>query len=132
MVLENIINHYNHSENDAVHGLSPGGACKAGHKPPVGYINIEKNKVNNVESDFNAGDGAKRNIGFNDKYSKGSDPKWSDKTFPVVSTHGNTAIFNDKSILKTMHILTGSHHVEDMAIIPLTIVRKLINKPKRN
>ena len=51
-------------------------------------------------SDLVHGDKVRKNTLFNDRNSKGSDPKWSDKVFTVASTHGNTVILNDRSIYK--------------------------------
>ena len=51
-------------------------------------------------SDLVHGDKVRKNSLVNDRNSKGSDPKWSDKVFTVASTHGNTVILNDRSKYK--------------------------------
>ncbi len=67
-------------------------------------INIEKKQSNNRVSDLNPSDNVRKNVLFNEKLSKGTDPKWSDKTFSVDSTHGNIIVLNDRSIYKRMYL----------------------------
>ena len=78
-------------------------------------------------SDLVHADKVRKNIWFNDRNSKGSDPKWSDKVFTVASTHGNTVILNDRSIYKRQHLLKGANCAQD---IPNNTIREAtrINK----
>ena len=66
-VLDNIIAHYNRSENEALNGLSPDEACKEASKPQVLDIILEKNTPNHMVSDLTHGDKVRKNILFNDK-----------------------------------------------------------------
>ena len=70
-VLDNISNHYNKSEIEALNGLSPDEACSEANKPQVLDINLEKNKNNNMVSDLVHGDKVRKNILFNDIHSRG-------------------------------------------------------------
>ncbi len=73
-------------------------------------INIEKSKANNTVSELQPGDYVRKNILFNESFSKGTDNKWSNKVFRVESAHGNRIILNDKSIYKTCNLLKVSEH----------------------
>ena len=126
-VLDNIINHYNRSENEALNGLSPDEACREANKPQVLDINLEENKQNNMVSDLVHGDKVRKNILFNDRNSKGSDPKWSDKVFTVASTHGNTVILNDRSIYKRQHLFKVANDAQDLLNNPIREAKR-INK----
>ena len=126
-VLENIINHYNSTENEALNGLSPDEACREANKPQVFDMNLEKNNQNNMVSDLVHGDKVRKNILFNDRNSKGSDPKWSDKVFTVASTHGNTVILNDRNIYKRQHLLKAADDAQDIPNNPIREAKR-INK----
>ena len=76
-------------------------------------------------SDLNVNDKVRKNVLFNDKYSKGSDPKWSDKVFTVVSTHGNTVILNDNSIYKRIHLLKVEHDAKDYRANPISEAKRI-------
>ena len=56
-------------------------------------------------SDSKVGDKFRKNISFQHKLSKGTDPKWSDKVFTVATVHGNTIILNDDAIHKRVNLL---------------------------
>jgi hypothetical protein len=103
--INNIVSHYNRSPHGSLNDLSPNDATKDANKRSVLDINIDKKHDNNMVSDLAPGDKVRKNILFNDKLAKGTDPKWSEKVFTVASSHGNTIILNDKSIYKRMHLL---------------------------
>ena len=133
--LNNFIAHYNKTENEALEGLSPDQACKKANQPQVLNININKKRENNMSSDLIAGEHVRKNVLFNDKYSKGSDPKWSDKVYTVVSTHGNTVILNDNSIYKRQNLLKVEHDAKDYRANPIseaTRINKEIEKHARD
>ena len=78
-------------------------------------------------SDLVHGDKVRKNILFNDRNSKGSDPKWSDKVFTLSSTHGNTVILNDRSIYKRQHLLKVANDAQDIQNNPIREAKR-INK----
>jgi len=103
--INNIVSHYNRSPRGSLNDLSPNDATKDANKRSVLDINIDKKHDNNMVSDLAPGDKVRKNILFNDKLAKGTDPKWSENVFTIASSHGNTIILNDKSIYKRMHLL---------------------------
>ena len=123
--IHNIVQHYNKSEHSSLNNLSPNDASKSENTRTILDINIEKNQSNNRVSDLNAGDRVRKNVLFNDKLSKGTDPKWSEKTFSVDSTHGNTIILNDKSIYKRHHLLLVNQDAIDYGENPIKEAKRI-------
>ena len=74
------------SPHEALNGISPDGATKKAHESMILDINIVKNRKTKTISDLNIGDKVRKNLLFNDKNSKGIDPKWSGKVFTVVKS----------------------------------------------
>ena len=95
-----IINHYNRSPREALNGISPNDATKKTRESMILDINIVKNRSNKTVSDLSVGDKVRTNILFNDKNSKGIDPKWSGKVITVVKVYGNTITLDDNSKYK--------------------------------
>ena len=123
--IHNIVQHYNKSEHSSLNNLSPNDASKSENTRTILDINIEKNQANNRVSDLNIGDKVRKNVLFNDKLSKGTDPKWSEKTFSVDSTHGNTIILNDKSIHKRMNLLKVNQDAIDYGENPIKEAKRI-------
>ena len=103
--INNIIRHYNNSQHSSLNKLSPNQATKEANKPTIFNINLNKAQDNNIVSDLKPGEKVRKNILFINKFSKGTDPKWSEKVFTVESVHGNTITLNDKSMYKRMRLL---------------------------
>jgi len=125
--LDKIIDNYNNSETQALEGLTPNEACKEGNKPKVININLEKKRHNMVVSDLSINDRVRKNVLFNDRLSKGSDPKWSDKIYTVEAIHGNTIILNDKSIYKRNNLLLVGQDAKEYRENPVSEAKR-INK----
>ena len=69
-------------------------------------------RKNKTVSDLNIGDKVRKNLLFNDKNSKGTDPKWSGKVFTVVKIYGNTIRLDVNSKYKRMFLLKVSEDAE--------------------
>ena len=95
-------------------------------------INIVKNRKNKTVSDLNIGDTVRNNLLFNDKNSKGIDPKWSGKVFTVVKIYGNTITLNDNSQHQRMFLFKVSEDARDYGenvITQAKRINKQISKP---
>ena len=95
-------------------------------------INIIKNKENKTISDLNIGDKVKKNLLFNDKNSKGADPKWSGKVFTVVTVYGTTITLDGNSKYKRIFLLKVSDDAKDYGenvITQAQRINKWISKP---
>ena len=123
--IDNIIQHYNRSSHEALNGLSPNDATQEANKAKILEINVNKNKHNQIVSDLEPGDHVRKNILFNDKFSKGTDPKWSNNIFTVASTHGNTIILNDKSIYKRNNLLKVDHDAKNYKTNPIHEAKRI-------
>ena len=94
-------------------------------------ILLVKNRKNNTVSDLNIGDEVRKNLLFNDKTSKGTDPKWPGKVFSVVKVYGNTIRLDDNSKYKRFVLLKVSDDAKDSGenvITQAKRIRKEINK----
>ena len=103
--MNNMIRHYNNSPHSALNNWSPDEATKDANKPTTFSIHLDTSQDNNRVSDLKPGDQLRNNILFNNTFSKGTGPKWSEQVFTVDSVRGNTIILNDNSIYKRMRLL---------------------------
>ena len=108
-----------------MNNLSPNDASKNEHARTILNINIDKKQANNRVSDLNVGDKVRKNVLFNDKLAKGTDPKWSEKTFSVDSTHGLTIILNDKSMCKRHNLLKVNQDAIDYGENPIKEAKRI-------
>ena len=101
--LQEIIRVYNNSEHSGVNDYKPKEVEK--HKEEVLQLNLEKNLQNKTVSDLHPGDKVRKLLITSSKIEKGTDPRYSDKVFTVVSTHGQTIKLDDGSILRRERLL---------------------------
>jgi len=133
-IIDNILRVYNDRDHEALGGLSPNEATHEANKPQVLQINLDKKLRNMTISDLVPGDKVRKNVLYNDKYSKGSDPKWSEKVFEVVSMHGNTIILNDQSMMKRNNLLKVSDDAvsyRENVVTEAKRINKEINKQSK-
>ena len=93
---------YNNIEHTTIK-MSPNEARKEGNKLMVSYIIWDKATRDRKYPELKVWD----DVGVMlRKYNttKGTDPKWSEKVFPVAPARVNTIIFNDKSMHRRMHL----------------------------
>ena len=88
--------------------MSPNDARKQEHDETITNLKIEKAKANSMVSELQAGNYVRKNLLFNESFSKGTDNKWSNKVFRVESARGNRIILSDKSIYKRVNLLKVS------------------------
>ena len=69
----------------------------------------------------------RKNLFFNDKNSKGIDPKWYGKVFTVVKIYGNTTTLDGNSKYKRMFLLKASEDARDYGENVITQAKR-INK----
>ena len=73
----------------------------------------------------------RKNILFNNKNAKGTDPKWSGKVFTAVKVYGNTITLDDNSKYKRIFLLKVSDDAKDFGenvIIQAKRINKEINQ----
>jgi hypothetical protein len=93
---------YNNSQHSSINDYKPREAEK--HKEEILQLNLEKN-LNKTVSDLHAGDKVRKFLITNAKIEKGTDPRYSDKVFTVVSTHGQTIKLDDNTTLRRERLL---------------------------
>jgi len=101
--LNDIIKVYNGSEHSSINNFKPKDVEE--HKEEVLQLNLDKNMTNKTVSDLHPGDKVRKFIITNAKLEKGTDPRYSDAVFTVVSTHGQTIELSDGSTLKRDRLL---------------------------
>jgi hypothetical protein len=101
--LQDIIRVYNNSQHSSINDHKPKEAEK--HKEEILQLNLEKNLKNKTVSDLHAGDKVRKFLITNAKIEKGTDPRYSDKVFTVVSTHGQTIKLDDNTTLRRERLL---------------------------
>ena len=89
-----IVKRYNRSPHEALSGISPDDATKKAHESMILDIHIAKNRTRTTFSDLKIGDYVRKNLIFNDRNSKGTDPEWSGKVSAVIRVDGNTITLN--------------------------------------
>ena len=94
-------------------------------------INIVRNRKIKTVSDLNIGDKVRNNLLFNDKNSKGIDPKGSGKVFTVVKIYGNTVTLNDNSKYKRMFLLKVSEDAKDYGENVITQAKRINKEIKK-
>jgi len=101
--LQNIIRVYNNSEHSSINNFKPNDVEK--HKEEVLQLNLDKNIHNKTVSELTVGDKVRKYIITNAKIEKGTDPRYSDAVFTVVSAHGLTIKLDDGSTLRRDRLL---------------------------
>ena len=101
--LQDIIRVYNNSQHSSINDYKPKEAEQ--HKEEILQLNLEKNVKNKTVSDLHPGDKVRKFLITNSKIEKGTDPRYSDKVFTVVSTHGQTIKLDDNTTLRRERLL---------------------------
>ena len=101
--LQNIIRVYNNSEHSSINNFKPNDVEK--HKEEVLQLNLDKNIHNKTVSDLAVGDKVRKYIITHAKIEKGTDPRYSDAVFTVVSATGLTIKLSDGSTLRRDRLL---------------------------
>lgn len=101
--LPEIIRVYNNSEHSSINNLKPNEVDK--HKDEILQANLDKNIHNKLVSDLHVGDKVRKSVLSNAKIEKGTDPRYTDAVFTVVSTSGQTVKLSDGSTLKRDRLL---------------------------
>ena len=123
--IQNIVRHYNNRPHSSLNDISPNEATKDTNKEMVFNINIDKKRNIKTVSDLKVGDKVRKNILFQHKLSKGTDPKWSDKVFTVATVHGNTIILNDDAIHKRVNLLKVQDDAIDYGENPIKEAKRI-------
>ena len=74
-------------------GRTPNDAAKEKNLEPIHELNVAKMEANKTVSDLNPGDRVRINI--ETRFSKGTDPKWSEETYIVKEAAGNQVTLED-------------------------------------
>ena len=102
--LQGIIQVYNNSEHSSINDYKPKDVEK--HKEEILQLNLDKNLKNKeITTDLRPGDKVRKFLITNAKIEKGTDPRYSDKVFTVVSTHGQTIKLDDNTTLRRERLL---------------------------
>ena len=126
--LQHIIRVYNYSEHSSVHNYKPTEVHK--HKEEVLQLNLEKNLQNKTVSDLHPGDKVRKFIITHAKIEKGTDPRYSDDVFTVVSTHGLTIKLSDDSTLRRDRLLKVPKNTESSEPNVITKEKKIYKDSK--
>ena len=94
---------YNYSEHSSINNYKPTDVHK--HKEEVLQLNLEKSLHNKTVSDLQPGDKVRKFIITHAKIEGGTDPRYSDAVFTVVSAHGLTIKPSDGSTLRRDRLL---------------------------
>ena len=103
--IQRIVSHYNDTQHSALEHLTPNQAMNKENEARIENLNVVKNMVNKTVSDLQPGDKVRKDILFNAKNYKGTDPRWSDEVFNVKSVHGKTVLLSDDMKFKRNNLL---------------------------
>ena len=101
--LADILRVYNDTEHSSINNYKPKEVEK--HKEEVLQLNLDKSMSNKTVSDLHVGDKVRKFVITNAKIEKGTDPRYSDTVFNVVSAQGQTIRLNDGSTIKRDRLL---------------------------
>ena len=102
-VLPEIIKTYNNTPHSGIADLTPNQALKPENRPIIGDINLEKQLMNKRISDLKEGDKVRKYTA--NKFSKKSEPVWSDEVYTVETVRGNTIYLTDGSSVRRDNLL---------------------------
>ena len=105
-ILPEIIKTYNNTPHSGIADLTPNQALKPENRPIIGDINLEKQLMNKRTSDLESGDKVRRYTA--NKFSKKSEPVWSDEVYTVNTVRGNTIYLTDGSSARRDYLLKCS------------------------
>ena len=103
----------------------PNNASKPENAENILGLNIQKNLKNKTISDLTIGDKVRKDVIFNNKNAKGTDPRWSDAVFSVKGINGQTISLNDNSKYKRTNLLKVPNDSQTLATNPITVAKKL-------
>ena len=101
--LADIIRVYNNSDHSSINNYKPNEVEK--HTDEILQTNLDKNIQNKTVSDLHTGDKVRKFLITNAKLEKGTDPRYSDAVFTVVSTHGQAVKLSDGTTLRRGRLL---------------------------
>jgi hypothetical protein len=101
--LDDVIRRYNNSEHSSLNDLTPFQAIKSENYNEILALNFRKRTKNKTVSDLKVGD--KVRIRTSGKFTKSSEPQWSDKVYRVTSVRGTTIDLDDDKTFKRTNLL---------------------------
>ena len=119
-----VVKQYNNTKHSALDGLTPNMATLPLYHESIALLNRAKRTNKKIKSEFSEGENVR--IRFNKIFKKGTEPKFSDKTYKVISSNGlRVTLSNDKTYHEADVIKTNFTTDETPNIIETT------NKMKR-
>ena len=101
--ISKIVDKYNNTPHSSIAELTPNDATDPKYQADIGMINSSKAKKIQVKSTFKERDIVR--IRIKETFSKGSEPKYSDKVYIIESVNGKRVkLDNDKTYLESVKI----------------------------
>lgn len=103
--LNTVVKQYNNTKHSSLDGLTPNEATTPLYHETISLLNIAKRTNKKIISDFLPGDPVRKRI--KKTFRKGTEPKFSDKIYKVVSSSGlrvtlsNGKTYHEADIIKT-------------------------------
>jgi hypothetical protein len=101
--LADIIRVYSNSEHSSINNVKPNEVEK--HKEEILQTNLDKSVHNKSTSDLHVGHKVREFVITNAKLEKGTDPRYTDIVFTVVSTHGQSIKLSDGTTMRRDRLL---------------------------
>jgi hypothetical protein len=102
-ILDKFINNYNNTPNTALEDITPNEAHKPENSEIIFAINLSKSNNNKQVSDLEIGDTVRLRIST--KYTKASEPQWSDEIYKVQKIRGSTIELDNDTKEKRVNLL---------------------------
>ena len=90
--LQQVVTSYNNTEHSSIGGLKPNQAQDKQYFDMLFNLNLQKQMYNKTVTDLKQGDTVR--VLDTHLFKKGTEPKWSEETYKVVRTNGNTITIN--------------------------------------
>ena len=122
-IFPEIIKTYNNTPHSGIADLTPNQALKPENRPIIGDINLEKQLMNKRVSDLKEGDKVRKYTA--NKFSKKSEPVWSDEVYTVETVRGNTIYLTDGSSVRRDNLLKQHPDAVSSAPNVITATKKM-------
>jgi len=123
--IDRIVSTYNGTPHSSIDDVAPNNASKPENAEKILGLNIQKNLKNKTISDLTIGDKVRKDVLFNNKNAKGTDPRWSDAVFSVKGINGQTITLNDNTKYKRTNLLKVPNDSQTLATNPITVAKKV-------
>jgi transposase InsO family protein len=106
--LKDVVDTYYKTPHSSLGGLSPNDATKEENTQLIQELNQTKRQYNKTVSDLKPNDKVRKLL-KRKLFAKGTEPKWSDEVYKVVSATGNKVKLDDDTVNLRQHSLQVPH-----------------------